>query len=113
MEKVFVVQRVANKLFSTEDAVDGALSEATELMAEMIKARKDLKASLIVNDKATTKLVEAIAALGEARAAMVAMHNELSEVKLRLGVRTKMDGWDTNKFLAREEQAPVTLREVG
>ena len=34
----------------------------------------------------------AIAALSEARTAMVAGHAELAEVQLRLGIRTRMDG---------------------
>ena len=37
---------------------------------------------------------EALAALGEARTAIVGAHNELNEVKLRIGVRTKMTGWE-------------------
>ena len=66
MEKVFVAQRVANKLFATENAVDTAMMEAAELMADMLKARKDLGLSAVVGDKASAKLVEALAALGEA-----------------------------------------------
>ena len=42
MEKAFVAQRVAKKLFVTEAAVDGALVEASELMSEMLRARKAL-----------------------------------------------------------------------
>ena len=38
MEKAFVAQRVATKLFTTEAAVDAAMIEATELMADMLKA---------------------------------------------------------------------------
>lgn len=92
MEKVFVAQRVANKLFATENAVDVAMVQAAELMSDMLKARKDLGLSAVVGDKASAKLVEALAALGEARSAMVGMHNELSEVKLRVGIRTKLAG---------------------
>lgn len=92
MEKVFVAQRVANKLFATENAVDAAMVQAAELMSDMLKARKDLGLSAVVGDKASAKLVEALAALGEARTAMVDMHNELAEVKLRVGIRTKLAG---------------------
>ena len=94
MEKVFVVQKVARKLFATEAALDAAMTEAAELMAEMLKARKDLHLSAVVGDRASAKLVEALAALGEARSAMVEMHGELNDVKLRIGVRTKMVGWE-------------------
>ena len=37
MEKAFVAQRVATKLFTTEAAVDQAMVEATELMADLLK----------------------------------------------------------------------------
>jgi hypothetical protein len=70
------------------------MTEAAELMAEMLKARKDLHLSAVVGDNASAKLVEALAALGEARTAIVGAHNELNEVKLRIGVRTKMTGWE-------------------
>src|SRR5689334_6408605 len=94
MEKVFVAQRVARKLFTTEAAVDGALVEASELMSEMLKARTDVNASLIFADEVQVKMLEAMKALSEARTAMVGVHNELNEAKLRLGIRTKMSGED-------------------
>lgn len=111
MEKVFVAQRVANKLFATETAVDGALAEAAELMSEMLKARKDVSVSLVVGDEAASKLVDAIKALGEARTAMVGVHNELNDVKLRLGIRTKM-GYE-DKPPQAHTGVETTLREVG
>ena len=111
MEKAFVAQRVAKKLFVTEAAVDGALVEASELMSEMLKARKDVNASLVFADGTQAKLMDAIKALSEARSAMVGVHSELAEAKLRLGIRTKMDF--EAKFLASDEAAPATLRQVG
>ena len=94
MEKVFVAQRVARKLFTTEAAVDGAMVEAAELLSEMLKARKDVNTSLVFADDVQVKMMEAMKALSEARTAMVGVHNELNEAKLRLGIRTKMDGQD-------------------
>src|SRR5687768_9823890 len=91
MEKVFVAQRVARKLFATEAAVDGAMVEAAELLSEMLKARKDVNASLVFADDVQVKMMEAVKALSEARTAMVGVHNELNDAKLRLGIRTKMD----------------------
>lgn len=111
MEKVFVAQRVAQKLFKTEAAVDGALVEATELMSEMLKARQDVNTSLVFADDVQVKMMEAMKALSEARTAMVAVHNELNEAKLRLGIRTKMDFQDKPVEGASREQ--TTLREVG
>ena len=50
MEKAFVAQRVATKLFSTEAAVDQAMVEATELLADLLKARSEVNASLVFAD---------------------------------------------------------------
>jgi hypothetical protein len=110
MEKVFVAQRVASKLFATEAAVDSAMVEAAELMSVMLAARKDVNASLVFADDVQVKMMEAIKALSEARTAMVGVHTQLDEAKLRLGIRTKM-GFE-NKMSAPVD-APVTMREVG
>ena len=111
MEKAFVAQRVAKKLFTTEAAVDGALVEASELMSEMLKARKDVHVSMIFADDVQVKMMAAMKALSEARTAMVAVHAELNEAKLRLGIRTKM-GTDEKppEAVVRTE---TTLRGVG
>lgn len=110
MDKVFVAKRVAEKLFTTEAAVDGALVEAAELMSEMLKARKDVNTSLVFADDVQVKMMEAMKALSEARTAMVAVHGELNEAKLRLGIRTKMSGMDKPQEGASREQ--TTMREA-
>ena len=110
MEKAFVAQRVANKLFATEESVDAALIEATELMTEMLKDRKDVGVSTVFGDDAAAKLVAAIKALGEARTATVGVQGELNEAKLRLGVPTKPTGPDKPQEPVRA--APM-MRDVG
>eukprot|EP01041_Mallomonas_annulata_P032181 gene32181-54617_t len=60
MEKAFVAQRVAKKLFTTEAAVDSAMVEAAELMSEMLKARKDVNVSLVFADDVQVKMMQAI-----------------------------------------------------
>lgn len=92
MEKAFVAQRVANKLFATEAAVDAAMVETMEMMAELIQARKDLGLSPTVANGATAKLGDAVAALTAARTAVVEAHAQLDEVRLRIGIRTKLIG---------------------
>ena len=111
MEKAFVAQRVAKKLFTTEAAVDGAMVEAAELMSEMLKARQDVNVSLVFADDVQVKMMQALKALSEARSAMVAVHSELNEAKLRLGIRTKMDGMDKPKEAV--ERFTTTMRDVG
>ena len=104
MDKAFVAQKVANKLWSAENTVDAAMADAAALMAELAAARQELKFSAQLTEKATADVVTAISALGQARAALTEMHEELSEVKLRLGIRTKLiGGWDKNLASAPEE----------
>lgn len=111
MEKIFVAQQVAKKLIETEAAVDGAFVEASELMSEMLKARTAVNAPLTFADDAQAKLMEALKALSEARTAMVAVHGELEEAKLRLGIRTRM-GYEKNPQFAADA-SQVVMREVG
>jgi len=111
MEKAFVAQRVAKKLFTTEAAVDGAMVEAAELLSEMLKARKDVNVSMVFADDAQVKMLEAVRALSAARTAMVAVHNELNEAKLRLGIRTKMGVEKPPEAVVTS--APTVMREVG
>ncbi|WP_454717827.1 hypothetical protein [Caulobacter segnis] len=111
MEKVFVAQRVATKLFASENAVDAAMVETAELMADLLKARKQLGVSAVVGDRATSKLAEAMAALSEARSAMVEAHGELATTKLRLGIRTKMTGAE-DKVPGQDEVKRGSLREA-
>ena len=111
MEKAFVAKRVAKKLIATEKAVDGAMVEAAELMMEMVSSRRDLGMSAVVGDAAQAKLVEAIAALGAARTAMVTMHAELDDVRLRMGLRrTHLGGLDDK--LPDDPPKPKGLHEL-
>ncbi|MGH7009719.1 MAG: hypothetical protein ACREEX_02685 [Caulobacteraceae bacterium] len=85
------------------------MSEASALMADMLQARKDLGLSAVVADAAFTKVVAAISALGEARSAMVSAHGELEQTKLRIGIRTKLAGYE-DKSQYVEQPAPGSLR---
>lgn len=111
MEKIFVAQRVANKLFATEAAVDAAMVEAAELAADLLKARKDLGVSAVVGDRAVRKLADAMAALSEARSAVVEAHGELAEAKLRVGIRTKLAGGE-EKGQGPETTGRADLRQA-
>ncbi len=114
MEKVFVAQRVANKLYATEAAVDAAMVEVTEMMVELIQARKDLKLSATVGNSASAKFAEAVQALATARTAIVEAHSQLDETRLRVGIRTKMIGFDKGTDLppAVGLHEVTNLREV-
>jgi hypothetical protein len=109
VDKVFVAKRVATKLRGAEHSIDAALVEATEMVAELLRARKELGLAANVGDVAVSKLTAAVAALSEARTSMVAAHADLAEVQLRIGVRTRMDGAEEK---AEPATAVGTLREV-
>ena len=111
MEKVFVAQRVANKLHATEAAVDSAMVEATELLADLLKARADLNISATFANDVQVKLMDALKALSTARTAMVGVHGELAEAQLRVGIRTRMMG--PSKIENRAPSAPAEVRAVG
>lgn len=111
MEKVFVAQRVATKLFATEAAVDAAMVEVSEMIAELVRARKDLGLSAVVGHGASAKFAEAVQALAEARTAIVDAHAQLDETRLRVGIRTKMGGVE-DKGVGIEVQGRASLREV-
>lgn len=92
MDKMLVAQGVANRLFATEVAIDKAMIEASQLMNDMLTARHDLRVGATVGSEAATKVAAAMAAMAEARAAVVSAHATLDEAKSRVGIRTKMVG---------------------
>jgi hypothetical protein len=112
MDKMFVVQGVANKLFATESAIDLALAEASQFVGELVQARQALGASAVVGNDALVKATAAIAALTEARSSIVASHNELATAKLRMGIRTKLAGIG-DKTGASYAKDQADLREAG
>ncbi len=109
MDKLFVAKKVATKIRSTEAALDAALVEATELMGDMIRGRVELKVSAIATDPTMAKISAAIAAMSEARTAMVEAHAAADELRLRIGIRTRLDGME-KKIDNEDEQ--TSLREV-
>jgi hypothetical protein len=92
VEKALVAQKVANKLFATEAAVDAATMEAMSLLAGIMEARKEAGVSSIVGDAAASKIAQAISTLADAKSSIAAAHGEMADVKLRLGIRTKLIG---------------------
>jgi hypothetical protein len=112
MEKALIAQRVANRLFSTENSVDSAILEASQLMAALIEARQEMGVAATLGTDVVSKIAVAMTALSAAREACVDAHNQLAEVKLRIGVRTKMAGTGPKGFAA-PAQVEHDLRRVG
>lgn len=86
MEKIEVLHTVAEELFATERAIDDAIAQATDMVAAMIQGRRDANLSAVVGAEAQAKVMEAIAALGAARTAVVASHAELARVQRVIGL---------------------------
>lgn len=111
MEKVFVAQQVAKKLMAAEASLDATITETSELMAQVLQSQRDLSLSPVATEAATAKLVETMAALGQARSAIVGCHKELDELRLRMGLRTRMAGFLDKPPAVNSEQ--TSLRDVG
>ena len=85
MDKTQVIASVAGDLNATEQSVDAAIAHATTLVQSMIGSRSALNLSPVVGADAQAKALEAVAALGAARQAMVACHEELAKDHRRMG----------------------------
>lgn len=85
MERTEVIAGVAENLHATEHAVDAAINQATVLVQSMISARKELQLSPVAATASQAKAMEAIAALGTAREAIVECHAEMQKDHRRLG----------------------------
>ncbi|HEY0600686.1 hypothetical protein [Brevundimonas sp.] len=85
MDKAQVIASVAGDLNATEKSVDAAITRATTLVQSMIGGRSALNLSPVAGAEAQAKALEAIAALGAARQAVVACHEELARDHRRLG----------------------------
>jgi len=111
MDKVFIAKRTQEKLVATEAAIDAALIESTQLLADLLKARAELGAPVDFADDVQVKLTEAVAALSSARTTMGHVHSGLEKAALRLGIRRPMMGpvptWKIPPLLQDEDQRSV------
>lgn len=85
MNRVEVIAGLASDLTATENSIDAAIAQATTLVQSMIAARAELSVSATAGSTAQARAMEAIAALGQAREAIVATHNEAAKSHRRLG----------------------------
>lgn len=85
MDRTEVVTAVAGDLHATEKAIDAAITQATTLVQSMIGARAALQVSPVAAAGSQSKAMESIAALAQARDAIVACHGEMQKDHRRLG----------------------------
>lgn len=92
MHKDQVVLGLGQTLTATEQSVDAAIAQAAAMVQTMITARTELSVSPVVGAEAQAKMMQAIAALGEARMAVVAAHQEMAKAHRKMGWGTYAAG---------------------
>lgn len=103
MDKAQVIASVAGDLHASEEALDQAITRATVLVQSMIGSRATLNISACAGAEAQSKALEAIAALGQARDALIACHEQLAKDHRRLGYGVFAGPWQDKP----EEQRPT------
>ena len=100
---------IAEKLFAMETAIDDALISAGELTAAVPAARRRARVSAVVGQDAVELTGQALAALHEARAKIIAAHHAFAAVQVEVGLGARMsgDGWKPSAMLP--ETAPLQL----
>lgn len=91
-----VAQRVADRLFAAENAIDIALTRAAELTAAMPQARAEARLPAMVGQIALDRAADAFSALVEARRRIVETHAHLDEARAQIGLR-EVDAGDTEQ----------------
>jgi hypothetical protein len=86
-ERREAAQKVADRLFAVEAAIDEALTRAAELNAAIPMARAEIKLSAVVGQDAIDRAAESFAFLVQARRHMVEAHHCLEETRIQIGLR--------------------------
>lgn len=89
-----VAQAVADRLYTVEGAIDGALTCVAELNVTMLIARAEAKLPAMIGHAALERATNAFVALVEARRRIVETHASLDETRQKIGLR-EVDAGDT------------------
>jgi hypothetical protein len=82
-----VAQKVADRLFALEDAIDIALTRAAELNASMPEARGEARLPAMIGQQALDKAAKTFSSLVQARRRVVETHRSLDEARMQIGLR--------------------------
>ncbi len=85
MDKAEIIAGVATELYASEAAIDAAIAQATTLVQALVASRAPLNASAVAGSRSQAKMLESLAALGQAREAMIGAHHELARDHRRMG----------------------------
>lgn len=111
MKRRIVAERLANHLFTTEEAVDTTLALMGDLIAAMPRARLEAGLAAGVGQQAVDRVLEAASGMASARRSLIAAHEALAEAKDQVGLRrvTLVGGGDK---IAGEAPRTGHLHEV-
>jgi len=113
MDNTEVVAGIVGELSETERAVDQAIAHASGMIQAMIAGRTTLSLSPVAAAESQARAMEALAALGVARNAVVACHEELAKDHRRLGWGAYAIGFlDKPKETEPERPPRAALRAV-
>jgi hypothetical protein len=110
-ERREAAQKVADRLFAVEAAIDVALAAAAELNAAIPSARAEARISAVVGQDAIDRAAESFAFLVQARRHMVEAHHCLEETRIQIGLREVSVG-DALPKPERPKIAPRHMRAV-
>ena len=81
-----VAQKVADRLFAVEDAIDVALTRAAELNAAMPEARAEARLPAMIGQDAFDRAAEASARLSRPGRRIVETHESLDQARVQMGL---------------------------
>lgn len=87
MKRRIMANKVAEQLFQTEAAIDGALGKIAGLAGLLPAARMESNISAIVGQGAFESIARSLTALTEARREIVDTHHRLVEMQNAVGLR--------------------------
>jgi hypothetical protein len=116
-QRRMVAEQVAGALFEAEAAIDAALAKTAALTGIMPSLRREAGASALIGQDAVERASQAIAALADARRAIVETHKELSVVQTQIGLGAVAVGDDGGgkllmDFQNADRRAQRALRAV-
>lgn len=92
MSRTTFGQELARRLYSTEHALDRALSEAALLVSSMTAGRVDHSISAVVGQEALENLLSAMTTVGAARATVIAAHHQMKADAERMRIDWRLAG---------------------
>jgi hypothetical protein len=87
-----VAQKVADRLFALENAIDVALTRAAELNASMPEARGEARLPAMIGQDAFNKAAKAFTSLVQARRRVVETHASLDLARVQIGLSEVASG---------------------